>query len=894
MKSPLSFLRAPGAAILCSYLSVTSSAQTLAEDFEDQSLAPFGVEVSTGNLAQIITPSGFAARAGTRVHHLKWYQSNYNGTRPTKSVEGLSGLTNPRITSEGWYGFSLYAPTSFPVPGKRMALGQIHAWDPSLPSTNITITVGVESSGRLVLEGAYGVGDGGKTTTVYATLTPVLTKGSWHDFVIYCKFSRNNTGILRAWLDGAPESAPTASFTGINLGNGAWTNDTLMTNGAYVKWGPYCWDNANYTTSESREIYYDEIAYQVGNPAGAFDLVKPSGYGTGYAAPAPGTVVVAENYDAMTPGTQPTGWTVVKPASTALTVREIPSVTDKCMQFWDGNATGRIEATKTFTAQTTRATAGWSFMQNGQGEGHCMALISGTLAVVELYTIGGNLVYRDSLGINQVLQAVPANTWYKVDVDVNPTTQRADVYVGGVRKLTGASLRNAASSFDAIRFGTSDASATWHLYINDVSITQSPVLYAENFNAMTTGAAPAEWLVVNGASTASSVLEYPSATDKSLRLWDGNTAAKTEAAFPFVAQATAFAATWSFRQNFQDNGHRMALTSGYGATAVELFTSNGNLVYRNSAGTDVFVQAIPHNTWYEVKLVVRPNTNIADVYVNGVLKLSNQALRSSVTAVDRILFGSSDATATAHLYINNISVTTADVPPLAALAAGIPRLPIVLKLDDLNTGGGNVPSTWRRVTDYTQARRIKATVGLIAKSLEVGNASYLSYIQGLKNGGHAEIWFHGYDHSSQEFNGKTYTDQKNRFTTSQTLAVTKLGFSFAAFGAPENAFDNTTVQVMSEDPAMQVWIYGDPARPAGKTVLERVSAVNIESPTFIPNPEKLLSGYLANYASNDYFAIQGHPGNWNDARWADFVRLVDWLIANGFPIMSHDELAATL
>ncbi|RYF39475.1 MAG: hypothetical protein EOO38_23230 [Cytophagaceae bacterium] len=27
-----------------------------------------------------------------------------------------------------------------------------------------------------------------------------------------------------------------------------------MTYGAYIKWGPYCWDHSNYTTGESREI----------------------------------------------------------------------------------------------------------------------------------------------------------------------------------------------------------------------------------------------------------------------------------------------------------------------------------------------------------------------------------------------------------------------------------------------------------------------------------------------------------------------------------------------------------------------------------------------------------------------------------------------------------------
>ncbi len=258
-----------------------ASAQAASNGFEDGSLSPFHVEMVSNNVSEIITPTGFPARAGTKVHHIVWYEDNYDGTRASKSVEGAS--SDPRITSDGWYGFSFYAPSSFPVPGKQMVLAQIICWDPSLPNTSTTITLSVDTSGKLVIEGAYGVGDGNKTVTASATLSPLLTKDSWHDVVVYCKFSQVNTGMLRVWLDGAPSASPTASFTGINLGNGGWSGDELMTSGGYVKWGPYCWDNANYTPGESREIYYDEIAYQVGNPSGAFDLVKPTGYGSGYA-----------------------------------------------------------------------------------------------------------------------------------------------------------------------------------------------------------------------------------------------------------------------------------------------------------------------------------------------------------------------------------------------------------------------------------------------------------------------------------------------------------------------------------------------------------------------------------------------------------------------------------
>jgi hypothetical protein len=467
--------------VSCVLGSAALHAQVYSEDFEDGSLSPFVVEKIAANTSEIITPAGLSARAGTKVHHVVWNQVNYDGTRASKSVEGASG-SNPRMTSEGWYGFSFYMPESMPVPAKNLVIAQLMAWTPTVPVPP-TCTVGFEPDGRLYIDGDYGVGDGNKVMTAQSTLAANLSKGSWHDIVIYVKLARNNTGVLKAWLDGAPEDAPTVSYTGINLGNGAWTNDTLMTNGAYIKWGPYCWDNAFYTPGEVREMFFDEIAYTVTNPSGAFDLVKPSGYGTGYAVPPPGPATMAEIFDTMTTGAQPTGFTVVKGTGTAATVSDIFSATNKCMQLSDSNATTRVDATKTFTALTSRFTASFRIRQSASADGHSFSLLSGSLSSVELYSVGGNLVYRDSTGTDSILQAIPANTWYDVDIDVNPATRKADVYVDGIRRITSASFRNATTAVDSIRFGTSNASASASLYVDDIVISQAPTIIVDNTDA---------------------------------------------------------------------------------------------------------------------------------------------------------------------------------------------------------------------------------------------------------------------------------------------------------------------------------------------------------------------------------------------------------------------------
>lgn len=454
----------------------TLHAQTHAENFEDGSIAPFTVEKIPGNTAEIVTPTDFSARSGDKVFRIVWHEENYNERRSGRSVEGNSSRLE-RITGEGWYGFSFYAPESFPVPDKSMVLGQIICWDHSLPKTNITITVGVDHAGAVILEGAYGVGDGGKDVTVYTTLSPKLVKGVWHDVILYCKFSRNHTGILRAWYDGAPQEEPTAEYTGINLGNGGWTGDEQMAVGGYIKWGPYCWEHWKYTPGESREIFYDEIAYQVGNPADGFDRVKPEAYGTPAFSPAPAQTVLCETFDVMPTGAKPAGWETHADASSSVSVRETPGATDKSIRFWDDNPSGSTGAWKTFAPQSGPVTASWDFMETGATPGHRMELLHGTTPAVSILSDGqGNLVYRQADDSETVLAAPAANQWHRLEIAVDPAQNLADVSLDGTPVLTGAPLQNQVPFVDRVSFGSSEPSTKRHLFINNVCVRPTPSL----------------------------------------------------------------------------------------------------------------------------------------------------------------------------------------------------------------------------------------------------------------------------------------------------------------------------------------------------------------------------------------------------------------------------------
>jgi peptidoglycan/xylan/chitin deacetylase (PgdA/CDA1 family) len=243
-----------------------------------------------------------------------------------------------------------------------------------------------------------------------------------------------------------------------------------------------------------------------------------------------------------------------------------------------------------------------------------------------------------------------------------------------------------------------------------------------------------------------------------------------------------------------------------------------------------------------------------------------------------------------------VPVLPTDSPRIQELKAEIERDPtrgkappkIVLKLDDLKpaTGGGVSPQ-WLQAAGFAKEKNIKIAIGIIAEGLAGECPGLVSWIQEQHAAKRIEFWNHGWDHAAgektlREFSGQPYEHQKDHLSRANAIARSKLGFPFESFGAPFNATDAATVRVLSEDPDIKVWIYGDSKNPAGKTVL-RNGAVTIETRA---RPD--FTAFLEAYAHNrgaEYFVMQGHPGGWKDDNFEQFRMIVEFLISQNAPFV---------
>lgn len=231
----------------------------------------------------------------------------------------------------------------------------------------------------------------------------------------------------------------------------------------------------------------------------------------------------------------------------------------------------------------------------------------------------------------------------------------------------------------------------------------------------------------------------------------------------------------------------------------------------------------------------------------------------------------------------------------AADPAGAPAKPqlVILKADDFRKS-----ARWERYTNYIVEHDLKASIGIICNVFEKDAAS-VDYAKELLKTGRIDFWHHGYDHrlnykegdkTVSEFKGTPFDYQKANLDKGAALVEQKLGYRFFAFGAPGNAVDETTTAVFTKSPQYKLIFYG-PRQVPGAILLERW--MNLEVPTFNPNSADFEKKYEQN-ATRPYLALQMHPNQWTDERFAEFEKIIAFLKSKHVRFVTAQEMLEAL
>jgi hypothetical protein len=267
--------------------------------------------------------------------------------------------------------------------------------------------------------------------------------------------------------------------------------------------------------------------------------------------------------------------------------------------------------------------------------------VTNKLEISNLY-----LVNQGTATLTSVTSSSPAKVVWTDVAGENSYCIERKTGANGTYTQVGFTAANVTTFWD-----TSVASATTYTYrvkpsnggySNLMSVTTPTfsTLLNENFNATTTGSLPGGWTKTTPTNTTVNGQAYPSATNKSIKLYDNSTAGLCSVEKTFTASTDWIFASFSFYASA--NGATFQVRSGT-TVAVDLLLKNGNLIYRNASGTETTIMPYAVNTWYSVKIVPSVSLKTFDLYVGGALKLKGGAFRNNVTTLDRINFGTDSA-----------------------------------------------------------------------------------------------------------------------------------------------------------------------------------------------------------------------------------------------------------
>ncbi|OGV70153.1 MAG: hypothetical protein A2283_06580 [Lentisphaerae bacterium RIFOXYA12_FULL_48_11] len=219
---------------------------------------------------------------------------------------------------------------------------------------------------------------------------------------------------------------------------------------------------------------------------------------------------------------------------------------------------------------------------------------------------------------------------------------------------------------------------------------------------------------------------------------------------------------------------------------------------------------------------------------------------------------------------------------------------IILKLDDMCTHGAKngavVSPRWLKVIAFLEERKMKASIGIHGFSLDCDNQQYFDYLKELNKKGF-EFWNHGYKNRTKadikgEFEVDSIEEQKASLEKVQKLAKEKLGVELKAFGPHWSGTNESTDKALDAIPEIKyIFFYGPKDKNvSSKIILER--NVNLENPTFVPDFDKFKAVYEKSGTKREYIAMQGHPNQWDDKRFAGFEKIIDYLAGRGCVFMT--------
>ncbi|WP_373229848.1 pectate lyase [Cohnella sp.] len=190
----------------------------------------------------------------------------------------------------------------------------------------------------------------------------------------------------------------------------------------------------------------------------------------------------------------------------------------------------------------------------------------------------------------------------------------------------------------------------------------------ETFNAMATGQTPVGFTVSEGGGTVR-VAEVPNALDKSVYLDDTSTSTNVIMSTSIEPLAGQVTVEMDFMMQAYVSSTKVIRLKGSGGTPIILETKSNSVTYRHADNTYEPIAAVTANEWIRLKMIADTDTDTADIYVNGELKIDGAPFYSPSNTVDFMESFTPNSSTGSH-YLDNIVIAgypEGYVPPVVVV-----------------------------------------------------------------------------------------------------------------------------------------------------------------------------------------------------------------------------------
>ncbi len=377
---------------------------------------------------------------------------------------------------------------------------------------------------------------------------------------------------------------------------------------------------------------------------------------------------VEASFDQDRLGNRPYGWHVQQSANTTAVVAlsDTQNNEDYALRLVDRNNEGKVTAAVEFPAQEQYAKLSWSFNDLLGNSGSSMRLLAQGEPAIELVLSANKLYWMGSDGNKRYIQQIEPTKWYRANLSASPVSGQWDLWIDGELVVAGGQFITEAAAIDKMEITTGVAQDDVCLYIDDlmVYVAGAIPLINDHFESYPAGAAPGDWLVVENKTNAPVSIVYDEEErNKSVLLDDQNTTFRATLSKHFAAQNDRFIAQWRYKELGGGKYPEFQLLNQLTPAIRLSSSSNNNFRFYGpgaSANTVAALAKTKIGAWHTVKLDVRPDEQVYDIYFDGVLVEQNLGFYTPTGQIDGILFGSAYSAPDAPLYIDDVQVYAFD------------------------------------------------------------------------------------------------------------------------------------------------------------------------------------------------------------------------------------------